>query len=66
MRALGKGLALLIKERARKIFSLFNIRGERCASQNSSHLFGDGDEYILEEFELDGIEFNHPLIIPSV
>ena len=55
VRGVGDEAAVGIEERAGKIESFFDVRGQRRAAQGRAHLLGDGGETAVEEFEFDGV-----------
>ncbi len=59
MRALRKGFSSLIKQGTGEVFSFFDIRREGGPAQDSSHLFRDRYEQVLEQFEFDRVKFIH-------
>ncbi len=64
MRTLGERFSFCVEKSAGEIFPLFDVRGERGASQNSSHFFRNGNKNILEELQLNGIELYHQITFP--
>ncbi len=49
----GESVAGGVEERARVVATLFDVGREGGATQRCAHLFGDGVEEMLENFELD-------------
>ena len=48
--------AATVEDGAGIIATLFYVRRECAATKRSTHLFSDGMENILEDFELDGVD----------
>src|SRR5271167_2692333 len=59
MIALRDGLTGCVVNGARVVEALFDIWRETGAAEGHSHLLGDGDEEIFEDFEFDWIETHY-------
>ena len=59
MRALGQRFAVPVEEGAGEILALLDVGGEGRPAEDGAHFLGDGDEDVLEELELDGVDFLH-------
>jgi hypothetical protein len=61
VRSLGQRFSLLVEKGTRIIFAFLDVRGEGRPAQDGRHLLGNGDEDVLEKFEVDRIVGFHPL-----
>jgi hypothetical protein len=59
VRALGQGLAPAIEKGAGEVLSFLDVGGEGRPAQDGGHLLGDGDEDVLEQLDLDGVDALH-------
>ena len=59
VRALGQGAAVAGEGGAGEILAFLDVGGEGRPAQDGGHLLGDGDEDVLEELELDRVDFLH-------
>ena len=57
--ALRDRLAVGVVDGARVVEPLLDVGREAGAAQRDAHLLGDGDEQVLEDLELDGIDALH-------